>query len=76
MGLQASKVPVTIEGQTILIGGDVLLAIGGTPITPASRAEIQDKIQALNGQNKLVIDVLRAGQVEQLDFYGFYKTVQ
>jgi S1-C subfamily serine protease len=76
MGLQASKVPVTIEGQTILIGGDVLLAIGGTPITPASRAEIQDKIQALSGQNKLVIDVLRGGQVEQIDFYGFYKTVQ
>ncbi len=25
---------------------------------------------------KLVIDVLRGGQVERLDFYGFYKTAR
>ena len=76
MGLRASKVPVTIEGQTIFIGGDILLSVDGTPLTPASSADVQAKVKGIQGQQKVVVEVLRGGQVEQIDFFGFYKTNQ
>ena len=74
MGLRPSRVPITVEGQTILIGGDILLSVGGTPITPVSQKEVQDIVKAVQGQDKVTLEVLRGGMVEQIDFYGFYKT--
>lgn len=76
MGLQPSKVPVTIEGQTIFIGGDILLSVDGIPLTPTSSEDVQTKVKGIQGQQKVVVEVLRGGQVEQIDFYGFYKGSQ
>lgn len=62
-GLRGSFKPVTINGQRLLVGGDVIVAVDGQPV---SRME---ELQALIGQaepgQEVTLTVLRDGQ--QLD---------
>ncbi|NOT62467.1 MAG: trypsin-like serine protease [Acidobacteria bacterium] len=68
MGLREAKIPIVIEGQSLLIGGDVLLEISGVPVRPAyaSVREIQQRMQALRSGDALNAKVWRGGQVLEL----------
>lgn len=64
-GLRASNEPVTIDGQTAMVGGDVITAIDGQPITG-----MDDLIASLSrstvGQT-VSLTILRDGKQETLD---------
>lgn len=68
MGLREAKIPIVIDGQPLLIGGDVLLEIGGVPVLPAyaSVREIQQRMQSFRGGDTLKMKVWRGGQVLEL----------
>ncbi len=73
MGLRASTVPVSIAGRAIAIGGDIILKVGEFEVSADNATRIQDAADALGERQKLVVRVLRAGQILDLDFYGFHK---
>jgi serine protease Do len=73
MGLRPSQFPVEIGGQTILIGGDIILSVGGIEYSTANRAAIGIAIDALAERESLKLRVLRGGRIVQIDFFGFYR---
>ena len=73
MGLKPSRLPITVAGQTILIGGDIILSVAGMEISPDRADAIQAALDALQERDSVTIRVLRAGKIEEVEFYGFYK---
>ncbi len=68
LGLRPGTIPITIGPQEMVIGGDVILEIMGTPISMdlAAMGEIQDKLSALPPGGVIEMKVLRAGEVVTL----------
>lgn len=65
-GLVPSKIPANIAGEKILIGGDIILSIGGVPVTPDGMADIRKRIPELKNGNMLELKVLRGGEIVTL----------
>ena len=67
-GLRPGTLRVSIEGNDLLLGGDIILAVNGIQILEdnASLDRIYDSIGMLRPQEKLVVKVLRAGQITVL----------
>jgi len=63
-GLRGSYKPVTIQGQQVLVGGDVIVAWEGQPVTQ------MEELQALVGEarvgQRVTLKVLRDGEQTQL----------
>ncbi len=63
IGLRSSRIPATIAGQDVLIGGDIILAIDDIEISPDMMTEIRAKTADFDRGDTLRLKVLRAGKV-------------
>lgn len=59
-GLQGSFVPVLINGQRVLIGGDVITAVNGQAVTTSE--ELRNIIQGSSAGQEITLSILRDGQ--------------
>jgi serine protease Do len=64
-GLQAGSKTVTINGQDILIGGDIITAVNGQSI--ASTDELRASLEQLPSDHPLTLTVLRDGKESQVE---------
>ncbi|HET7875158.1 MAG TPA: trypsin-like peptidase domain-containing protein [Methylomirabilota bacterium] len=67
IGLRPGRVQATIGGKTMLVGGDVILAVQGVPIEDErSYLRIQEGLSRLKPGASVSIKVLRDGRVVEL----------
>ncbi|MDJ0761330.1 MAG: trypsin-like peptidase domain-containing protein [Woeseiaceae bacterium] len=62
IGLRSSNVPVTIAGQDLLIGGDIILAVNGIEISPEFDAQFRQQRDAMEPGDEIALKVLRSGK--------------
>ena len=67
-GLRAGTLRTSVDGEDMLLGGDLLLEINGMPVTAAAGAvdQIYASLNQLKTGDRLRSKVLRAGQVIEL----------
>ncbi|MGI9329066.1 MAG: S1C family serine protease [Pseudomonadales bacterium] len=63
LGLKPGKVPVTIQGRDILLGGDIIVSVEGVNVRPDKVGEIRQKMKQLSPNDRLKIEVKRAGRL-------------
>jgi len=63
MGLRPSRVPASIAGQDLFIGGDIILSVGGMEVSPNMTAEFREAIASQSERGELLMTVLREGKV-------------
>ncbi len=63
IGLRPSRVPVTIAGQELLIGGDIILAIDDIEVSPDFRAEFSSYRDDMQEGSIIELKVLRGGRI-------------
>jgi serine protease Do len=61
-GLKGGVTPVTIDGQEILTGGDIIVALNDNPITGV--ADLRSLLDGLNNSDSVTLTIIRDG-VEQ-----------
>ncbi len=67
LGVQGGTIPVDIAGESILIGGDILIAINGIPLNSEENFErARLSFKELTRGDNFTITVLRAGRKEKL----------
>jgi S1-C subfamily serine protease len=66
IGLRGSKMVVKIDGRDVPLGGDIVMAVDGVSVTPASAAKIRDAFSKLASGTPFTVKVLRAGEVLEL----------
>ena len=62
MGLRAGVLPVEILDRTILIGGDVILAVDGIELNRSTFGRIRTHLSQLTAGTRYSVTVLRGGQ--------------
>jgi len=66
-GLRGGTKVVTIDGQQVVLGGDILLSVKGIPTTSvANMMKLRDELAALKPGTQLKATVLRAGRIVEL----------
>ena len=66
-GLRGGNKVVTVDGQQIVLGGDIILSVGGVPAESAvSMAKIRDHLATMKSGEPLTATILRAGKVIEL----------
>ncbi len=66
IGLRPSNVPVSIAGQQLLIGGDIILAVNDIPISPEFDAKFRLQRSEMQKGDTIRLKVLRGGKVVML----------
>jgi S1-C subfamily serine protease len=68
IGLRSGKLHAEINSEKLLVGGDVLLAVGGiqVDVSPETRNKIRQHLRDLKEDADLKVEVLRAGEVVEL----------
>lgn len=68
VGLRPGSIIATINGQSLLVGGDIVLEIQGVPILPdgVSSSVIRDRMTQLKSGDEIKVVVLRAGETKTL----------
>ena len=67
LGLRPGKLKAQIAGQSLTLGGDIILAVNGILIgSPDFSRRIGDSERALTGDDRLVLRVLRDGDMIEL----------
>lgn len=68
LGLREGTLPVSVGEQTMLLGGDIILAMLGMPITADERqfAQLQDRLGRVQPGDTLEVEVWRAGRTATL----------
>ncbi len=62
IGLQPGTMKATIDGETLIMGGDIILQVQGIPIADSSSYEkIQERLSQLHPGAEVTITVLREG---------------
>ncbi|MBW2519306.1 MAG: trypsin-like peptidase domain-containing protein [Deltaproteobacteria bacterium] len=69
LGLKMGYMKISIEGQELIVGGDILLSLDGLPIEedPQSLVKIIQRVQEKTTGDRITAKVLRAGQVIKLE---------
>jgi serine protease Do len=68
-GLQGGTKVVTIDGEQIVLGGDIILSVEGIPAdSPANMTKVRDLLATLKSGDPLTATILRKGRV--LDLKG------
>jgi len=63
LGLEAGTIEATIEGESVLLGGDIILAIAGVPVGGSDfAARLRAAIERLSAGEMTQVTVLRAGR--------------
>jgi serine protease Do len=66
-GLRGGNKVVTVDGQQMVLGGDIILAVDGVAAEgPASMMKIRDHLATLKTGEPLTATILRAGKVIEL----------
>jgi len=66
-GLQGGTKIVTIDGEQIVIGGDIILTVEGIPAdSPANMMKVRDFLAGLKSGGSIQVIVLRKGRVIEL----------
>lgn len=69
MGLKGGYLNITIGGQELLVGGDIILGLDGIPLTSMENLEkINDHLTELKGGSKYKFKVLRAGEIIEVEW--------
>lgn len=68
IGLMGGTYKATIAGEELLLGGDIILAVCGIPVTPDGSTELKmiDYLNRLNPGDIVTVKVLRGGQIAEL----------
>lgn len=67
IGLIGGTYKATIAGGELLVGGDIILAVGGIPVsTDGPSAQIMDYLNNLRPGDVVTVRILRAGQITEL----------
>jgi S1-C subfamily serine protease len=68
LGLRGGSIPAQIGNDKILVGGDIILAIQGFPVTQSvdDACAIQDVIGGFTSETEIELKVLRAGEIISL----------
>ena len=67
LGLRPGTLKTQIGGQTLSLGGDIILAIHGIRVgEPDFQKRMQEKGQSLGESDQIVVEVLRNGEVVTL----------
>jgi S1-C subfamily serine protease len=67
IGLRPGNLKATIAGQNLTLGGDIILAVNGILVgSPDFSRKISDTVRALTGDDRLILRVLRDGDVIEL----------
>jgi S1-C subfamily serine protease len=66
IGLRGSTQIVSISGQEVPLGGDIILSVEGIPAAAGNLAKIRDAMSTLPAGAPYKVSVLRAGQVLEL----------
>lgn len=64
-GLRAGSRPAVIDGRMVLLGGDVLLAIDGQPMTGVQ--DLRSALRSLQPGDQVTLDILRNGNPIAID---------
>ncbi len=68
--LRGGSVKAVINGQSILLGGDIILSVDGIEVTgEESRLEIRKKLREINKGEKMSVSILREGKTINLSVY-------
>jgi len=68
--LRGGSVKAVINGQSILLGGDIILSVDGIEVTgEESRLEIRKKLREINKGEKMSVSILREGKAINLSVY-------
>lgn len=65
-GLRPSRIPISIGGQNLLIGGDIILAVNGMALEPNMMVEFREMSESLAPGASVELRVLRGGEVISL----------
>jgi serine protease Do len=65
MGLRGGTTNATVEGENVILGGDVILAVQGIPFSMKNYERIQAVVSRLNSGDLVDVKILRGG--EQLE---------
>ena len=66
IGLRGSTQIVSISGQEVPLGGDIILSVEGIPAAAANVGKIRDMMNTLPAGSPYKVSILRAGQVLEL----------
>jgi S1-C subfamily serine protease len=68
MGLRPGTIPVQVGGDTLLIGGDIILEVQGTPISSSveETCEIRNRFWQSARGGPMEMKILRGGEVVRL----------
>ncbi len=66
LGIQASRIPVSIEGKKLFIGGDIILSIEGIEMSPDTAELFREKAKQIENGAEITVTVLRAGEKIEL----------
>ena len=65
MGLQGGTARATIEGESLVVGGDIILEVQGIPVSIGTYPKIRELISGLGPGDNFSLKILRGG--EQLE---------
>jgi len=66
LGLRPGTVRVAIDGNGLLLGGDIILSVNGVEVADESHDRIYESVSKLKPGERLVVGVLRWGRVIEL----------
>ncbi|MGD8776416.1 MAG: trypsin-like peptidase domain-containing protein [Syntrophobacterales bacterium] len=68
LGIEPGNIPVQIGGQRLLIGGDIVLAVQGVPVSTdyETTCDIRETMGGLSPGSRIDLTVLRGGKIVQL----------
>ncbi len=66
LGLRGATMVATLGGEQIPLGGDILLAVDGVPVSAANLTKIRERLAGKPSGDPFKVSVLRAGRVLEL----------
>ena len=67
LGLRPGKIPVTIQGRDILLGGDIIVSVEGVDVNQEDIGELRRRMKQLLPNDLLRMHVKRAGRLLVLE---------
>ncbi|MEE8263618.1 MAG: trypsin-like peptidase domain-containing protein [Gammaproteobacteria bacterium] len=68
LGLQVGRIPINLDGQTVILGGDIILMVNDIRIdSPDAIREIRTSLRSFKPGDRMVVEILRAGHRERLE---------
>ncbi len=66
LGLRPGTLEAEIDGEEMLLGGDVILSFDGTPLSPENLPQLRARLHALRPGQTAAVSVLRSGRIATL----------